>query len=129
MSDDEKKSTTSSAGCYLPIIGIIVSIYNIFTNKKNDPYCRFHSYHSLFLWIAVSFIAIIVNLLCLIISPIPFLGPFLLRIADIAMTLFYGGIVVYGIFCAYNAYQGLSFSIPYITEFTNKYLEDKKLLP
>ena len=129
MDDNKQKNTGVAAGCYLPYIGFLVSIYNLLTDKKMEPYCRFHSYHSLFLWILISFMIIGINILGFMIGCLPLIGPFLANIIYIiAQTVFYGGIV-YGIFCAFNAYQGSSFSIPYITEFTNKYLEEKKMLP
>lgn len=129
MNDKEQKNTGAAAGCYVPYIGLFVSIYNLITDRKRDSYCRFHSYHALFLWIILSFIIIGINILSFILGCLPLIGPFLAHITSIiAQTAMYGG-MLYGIFCAYNAYQGSSFSIPYITEFTNKYLEDKKMLP
>jgi uncharacterized membrane protein len=129
MGDNERKNVNSAAGCYLPGIGILLSIYNLFTDKKNDTYCRFHSYHSLFLWITIAGIIMGINMLAFIVSYLPFIGPFLVNITSIALSLLYAGVIVYGIFCSYNTYQGISFSIPYITEWTNKYLEEKKMLP
>jgi uncharacterized membrane protein len=129
MNNDEQKNTGAAACCYIPYIGMLVSIYNLLTDNKREPYCRFHSYHSLFLWIAISFIIIAINILGFVLGYLPFVGPFLANITSIAQTVIHGGVIVYGIFCAYNAYQGSSFSIPYITEFTNKYLEEKKMLP
>lgn len=129
MNDNEQKNTASAAGCYIPYIGLFISIYNLLTDKKNSAYCRFHSYHALFLWIVVSFMIIGINILSLISGCLPLIGPFLSHITSIIAQIILYGSIVYGTFCAYNTYQGSSFSIPYITEFTNKYLEDKKMLP
>jgi len=129
MDENERKNNGLSACCYIPYIGILCSLYNLFTDKKNDPYCRFHSYHSLFLWICISFVIIAINIVALILGYLPLVGNFFANIAAIAQTIIHVGVIVYGLFCAYNAYQGTSFSIPYITEFTNKYLEEKKMLP
>jgi len=129
MDDNRQKNTGSAAGCYIPYIGLFISIYNLFTDNKKDAYCRIHSYHAIFLWIAISVIIITINIISLMSGCLPIIGSFLAHIISVlAQIIMYGGIV-YGIFCAYNAYQGISFSIPYITEWTNKYLEDKKMLP
>ncbi len=129
MNDKEQKNTASAAGCYIPYIGLLVSLYNLFTDNKKDAYCRFHSYHAIFLWFIIGCIIIGINFIAFILGCLPLIGPFLAHITSLlAQIVMYGGIV-YGIFCAYNAYQGSSFSIPCITEFTNKYLEDRKMLP
>ncbi len=129
MNDKEHKNTSSAACCYIPYIGLFFSIYNLFGDNKEDAYCRFHSYHAIFLWIILSFIIIGINLIAFISGCLPLIGPFLAHIVSLlSQAVMYGGIIG-GIFCAYSAYQGSSFSIPYITEYTNKYLEDKKMLP
>ncbi len=129
MNDKEQKNTGSAAGCYIPYIGLFFSIYNLLGENKKDAYCRFHSYHAIFLWLILGSLIIGINIIALLLGCLPFIGPFLGHITSLlAQAVMYGGIVC-GIFFAYSAYQGSSFSIPYITEFTNKYLEDKKMLP
>ncbi|HPZ10233.1 MAG TPA: DUF4870 domain-containing protein [Candidatus Eremiobacteraeota bacterium] len=128
MGDTEDKNTNMSAASYVPIIGLIVSIYNLCSENKKDPYCRFHSYHALFFWLSVGLIIIGLTFINLLVGSLPLIK-LLSPLISIAILIIQIGCCIYGLICAYKTFAGESFSIPVITEYTNNYLKDKKMLP
>ncbi len=112
VSDDGK---LFGALCY--IIGIIVPLFVLFTEKKNDKFLVFHAWQSLMLSVAMIAVWMVFAIGITIISVI---------------TLGYGGVLgclalplaavffIAVLFTAYKAYLGEMYKLPMIGDFAEK---------
>lgn len=136
--DNKNKDSQFVWASYLPYLGFFASLYFILTEKKNsnDPedvkkiknYCRFHSYHGLFLWIAVFLVFFIIKFLAFWVTSFPLLGGLLSHLLIIISYLLHVVVIFAGCYFTYKTYQGLPFNIPFLTEYVNNFMENKKML-
>lgn len=136
--DKEKKDTNFISTCYLPYIGFFASLYFILSERKSSNesedvkriknYCKFHSYHGLFLWIAVFLVFLIIKFLAFWIGSFPLLGSLLAHLLVIISYLFHIVVIFAGCYFTYKTYKGLSFNIPFLTEYVHNFMENKKML-
>ena len=89
--------------CYFfsPVASIIFILI-----EKNDKFVRFHAFQSLFLFIALI-------LLCIVLSFIPIIGWILLMVLPLAWLILWIVMLV-------KAYQGQTFKLPVIGEMSAK---------
>jgi uncharacterized membrane protein len=101
--------------CY--IIGILVPLFVLFTDKKSNKFLAFHAWQSLIftavwivIWIGLTFLTVVLSF------QTSGLGGFLG-----CLFLPLGLVVLVGVlFVAYKAYQGEKFKMPIIGDFAEK---------
>ncbi len=91
----------------------IPALYIILTDKRKEKFLNYHGSQSLFLWIGIIvawiLLRILLDMIWSLVS-IPFL--------DSLVSLIGLALWVYALFCAYKAYLGEYFEIPYISDIT-----------
>jgi len=112
MSEDSK---LFGALCY--IIGILVPLFILFTEKKNDKFLVFHAWQSLILtvvymvvWFGLAAVTIVASFVTMGFGGL--LGCLFLPVALVA--------IVIALYAAYQAYLGLKFKIPVIGDLAEK---------
>jgi len=133
-----EETTKSVAICYLPYFGFFTSLYFILTEKKSPTdteemkrkrnYSRFHIYHGLFFGLLVFAILLGIQFLMFISLKLPFIGTSLVSFLSIINFLTNVGIFIASSYFTIQAYKGLPFSIPLLTEYTNNFMENRKML-
>ena len=127
--EDKQKDTLFASLFYVPYAGIAFSLFNFFiTNKNTNKYRVFHMYHSFFYWISIFLFFLIISFFSWLVCGIPLIGKFIVHIFSSIKFLIHAGSSIAGLFMAYMVFQGTSFNIPYLTEYTSKYLSDKHML-
>ena len=126
MPEEKKAAVGSSNGdsklfgalCY--IIGILVPLFVLFTEKKNDKFLAFHAWQSLLLsvvfvvvWIGLAAVTFIAGMLTVFAGGI---GGFI-GCLGLPVLLIWFLAVVLG---AYKAYQGEKYVMPVIGDFAMK---------
>lgn len=104
-----------AALCY--IIAVLVPLFVIFTEKKNDKFLAFHAWQSLLYsiaWIVVFFLlSILIGVVSVATAGIgTLLGCLYIPVSAVAF--------LYGLFLAYKAYQGEKIMAPVIGEYAQK---------
>lgn len=102
----------AAALCYIPYIGLVVSIVVLLVEKENK-FMKFHAFQSLSLmaatWVASFVVGIFSAALILVATClVPFVG--LIGVA----------LLVYELYVAYMAYKGEKYMIPVLGEFVEK---------
>lgn len=102
----------AAALCYIPYIGLVVSIVVLLVEKENK-FMKFHAFQSLSLMLAtwvISFIVGIFSAALILVAAclVPFVG--LIGLA----------LLVYELYVAYMAYKGEKYMIPVLGEFVEK---------
>lgn len=95
------------------IITVLVPLFVLFTEKKNDKFLAFHAWQSLLLTVAVFVIFMGIGILATILTFVTGFGGLCL------MPLYFVPLVVF-LFAAYKAYQGEKYKIPVIGDFAEK---------
>ena len=118
-SDDTK---LFGALCY--IIGLIVPLFVLFTEKKENKFLAFHAWQSLiFSLIAMAVIFVIGGILMVVSFVAAAVTAMIGGIGGAIYCLIFpivGVVIVYDFFVAYKAYQGEKYMIPVIGEFALK---------
>ena len=129
MSQDKENDNKLIVTCYIPYLGPIFSLYNLLSNKEMNYYCKFHNYHALFygvlvfvLWIALSFMSYCA-------SGFPVIGELLLWLFASGQSLINILYILSSLFWAFMTFRGNTFTIPFVTQYTNKYMEERNILP
>jgi uncharacterized membrane protein len=99
------------------IITVLVPLFVLFTDKKNNKFLLFHAWQSLMLtviwvviWVGLTFVTMIASVATGGIGG--FLGCLMLPIGLVALIMF--------VFCAWKAYQGERYKLPVIGDFADK---------
>jgi len=93
----------------------IPALYIILTEKRNEKFLGYHGSQALFLWIGIIVAWILLRVLLDMIWSIVYI-PFLSSLISLIGLALWG----YALFCAYKAYTGEYFEIPYISELTKR---------
>jgi len=93
----------------------IPALYIMLTDKRKDKFTGYHGTQSLFLWIAYLVIWIVLWVLLGLILDIVYIPALEAAVKLVCLVMW-----VYALYCAYRAYMGETFSIPYITDFARK---------
>ncbi len=127
--DNKETDKKLSTLCYIPYFGPIYSIYNLVTDKETDFYCKFHNYHALFYGVLIFILWITLTFMSFCGKGIPLIGSLLVWVLVSCQALINIVYIISSLFWAYMTFQGKSFRIPLITEYTNKYMERRDMLP
>jgi len=123
----EKKPAASSGGAnesnLLAAVGYIIGILAIilYLIKKEDKYLRFHSMQSILLWVGTFVVAVVLGIVSMIIGFIPI-------IQIIACVFGFAGLAIWlvacvaALYCAYKAFNGEEYELPYIGPMARKYV-------
>jgi uncharacterized membrane protein len=112
LADDSK---LFGALCY--IIGIIIPLFVLFTDKKNDKFVLFHAYQSLLLSGVAFVLSIGLSVLAIITAFLEAVS----CIFGIISTLMVLGLFFVVLFAAYKAWTGEKYKLPIIGEYAEKY--------
>lgn len=104
-------SNLFGALCY--IIGVLVPLFVLFTEKKNDKTLVFHAWNSLFFTVAIIIYLIGLSIVGAVLG---FVFP---PLACIVIPLWFLPFLVL-LFLAWKAYQGEKYMLPVIGEMANK---------
>ncbi len=118
MSNGNDENKLIAALCY--IIGILVPLFVIFTEKKKDKFVAFHAYQSLLLTVVIFAIYIAVGILIGIIAWIPFVN-FLALLLGGLLSLFGLAVFVLIVYLAYKAFKGEKYLLPTLGAMAEKY--------
>jgi uncharacterized membrane protein len=123
---EEKKAAPSAGGsdenkllaalCY--IIGVLVPLFVIFTDKKNDRFLAFHAYQSLLL--TVVYVVVFVGFGLLTTMAAFATGGVGSMLGCLAFPLWAAAVVIV-LYVAYKAYQGERYMLPVVGEMAAKY--------
>lgn len=110
-----EESKLFGALCY--IIGIIVPLFVLFTEKKKDKFLLFHAWQSLILTAVLIVLFIGFSFVTAAIAFVTMgLGSLLSCLAFPLMIV----VGIYVLFVAYKAYQGVKYKIPMIGDYAEK---------
>lgn len=100
-------------------IGYIIPLVLLLTKKENRT-CRYHAFNALFVQIAAFIVAIALGTVVFILSNIlPMLG----CVVGLLMPVYWLAFLIYMIVLALEVQKGNFPTIPFVTEFANKYIE------
>jgi len=100
------------------IIGLLAIIFYLV--KKEDKYLRFHSMQSILIWVAAFVAAVVLFIISTIVGFIPVIGV-LACVFGFAGVLVWLVAVVAALYCAYKAFNGERYELPYIGPMARKY--------
>ena len=103
-------------------IGYIIPIVLLVTKKENRA-CRYHAFNALFAQIAAMVIFVVLSIVIGILAHIPGLGCVAGIIGSAVLSVYWLAFLIYTIYLALEVQKGSYPTIPYITEFANKYIE------
>ncbi len=118
VSDESK---LFGALCY--IIGIIVPLFVLFTEKKKDKFLAFHAWQSLIFAVALMVIFFGLAIILGILGFIPGVNVIVIPLAGLLSCLTFPLMIVvaiYVLFMAYKAYMGEKYKIPTIGDMAEK---------
>ena len=122
----EKKPAASSGGAsesnLLAAVGYIIGLLAIilYLIKKEDKYLRFHSMQSILLWVATFVVAIVLGIVSAIVGMIPVIGVVACVFGFAAVAIWLVAVVA-ALYCAYKAFNGEKYELPYIGPMAKKY--------
>ncbi|MCP4648259.1 MAG: DUF4870 domain-containing protein [bacterium] len=123
----ESKPAASSGGAnesnLLAAVGYIVGLIAIimYLVKKEDKYLRFHSMQSILLWVGTFVVAVVLFIISTVVGFIPVIGV-------IACVFGFAGLAIWlvacvaALYCAYKAFNGEEYELPYIGPMAKKYV-------
>jgi uncharacterized membrane protein len=118
MADEEIKNEDKLL-CALAYPITLISLFLILTDKKNVRFCKYHGWQSLFLGLAAFALGISIAILSTILSMIPFVGCVFSLISGVVGLAWFILAIIYAI----KTYNGEFTVIPYISDFSKKYIE------
>ncbi len=107
-----------AALCY--IIGVLVPLFVIGTDKKKDKFLLFHAWQSLFFTVALFVVYVGLIVVTIVLSAIPGVNVVAGLLASCVFPLIGLGVFVYMLFLAYKSYQGVKVKIPMVGEYAEK---------
>lgn len=108
--------TIAGTAAYLTFIPAILFLALVPYSKNR--FVRFHSAQCLLLWVAAILLAIALKLASIVLFLIPVLGPLLVSIVAIVVTL---GLFVVWLVLVIKAFQGEMFQLPWLGDFALQY--------
>ncbi|MDD2655617.1 MAG: DUF4870 domain-containing protein [Candidatus ainarchaeum sp.] len=105
-----------AALCY--IIGILVPLFVIFTDKKNDKFLLFHAYQSLLFTVALFVIFFAFGVLTMVVSVVS--GGIGSLLSCLMLPIWLVAFVAV-LYAAYRAYKGERYKLPVIGDMAEKY--------
>ena len=123
----EKKPAASSGGGnesnLLAAIGYIIGILAIllYLVKKEDKYLRFHSMQSILLWVGTFIVAVVLGIITTIVGFIPVIGVVSCVFGFAALAIWLVAVIA-ALYCAYKAFSGEEYELPYIGPMAKKYV-------
>ncbi len=118
---DEKKTVGSSsesnlwaALCY--ILSILVPLFVLLTEKKNDKFVAFHAYQSLILTVPMVIYFIVMGVLSGVLTVVTGLG------GVCVLPLFFVPLLVH-LLCGYKAFKGEKYMLPMIGSMADGYVK------
>jgi uncharacterized membrane protein len=97
--------------CY--IIGVLVPLFVLFTDKKKDKFLAFHAWQSLILTVVMFVVYMGVGILAVILTIVTGIGGMCL------LPLYFVPLLAV-LFLAYKAYLGVMYKLPAIGDFAEK---------
>jgi uncharacterized membrane protein len=122
----EKKPAASSGGAsesnLLAAVGYIIGLLAIilYLIKKEDKYLRFHSMQSILIWVGAFIAAVVLGIISTILGFIPVIQV-LSCVFGFAAVVVWLVAVVAALYCAYKAFNGEKYELPYIGPMAKKY--------
>lgn len=113
LSDESK---LFGALCY--IIGIIVPLFIILTEKKSDKFALFHAYQSLIITVALVIVWMVLGMGYFMLTFVTGGAAGILGCAFVPLWL---GMVVIVLLLAYKAYMGERYKLPAVGDMAEKY--------
>ena len=104
-------------------IGVIIPLVLIITKKENRT-CRYHAFNALFAQIGATILGVVLGIIFGILSHIPALGCLSALLGGAILSLYWLAFFVYMIYLALETNKGNFPTIPVVTEFANKYIEE-----
>ncbi len=101
----------------IPFVGLFI----VFSEMKKDEFMRYHGWQSVFwgaVWLVVYVVVSVV--LGIVGGPFPWTSP-LYRLLSTLASLVWLGYLILSIWFGYRAYQGEKFTIPFVSEYAQKY--------
>ncbi|MBD3390334.1 DUF4870 domain-containing protein [Candidatus Micrarchaeota archaeon] len=114
-SGGNESNLLAAAGYIIGIIAIIMYLV-----KKEDKFLRFHSMQSILLWVGTFVIAIVLWIISAIISMIPAIGVIGCVFGLLATVIWLIALVA-ALYCAYKAFNGKRYELPYLGPMARKY--------
>ncbi len=114
-SGGNESNLLAAAGYIIGIIAIIMYLV-----KKEDKFLRFHSMQSILLWVGTFVIAIVLWIISAVISMIPAIGVIGCVFGLLATVIWLIALVA-ALYCAYQAFNGKRYELPYIGPMARKY--------
>ncbi len=110
------QENVAAALCYL--LGVLTGILFLVLEPYNrNPVIRFHAFQAIFAWIAAMVIGIVLNLLAIAITALPFIGWLIDILVWLAFSL---GAVGLWLFLMFKAYNKERFVLPVIGAWAEK---------
>ncbi|MFP3950497.1 MAG: DUF4870 domain-containing protein [Candidatus Micrarchaeia archaeon] len=100
------------------IIGIIAII--MYLVKKEDKFLRFHSMQSILLWVGAFVVAIVLWIISAVVGMIPVIGAIGCVFGFLGLAVWLVAFVA-ALYCAYKAFEGEKYGLPYIGPMARKY--------
>jgi len=102
------------------IIAVLVPLFVIFTEKKNDKFLAFHAWQSLLFSVAVFVVFVVLGIITTVLGFIPGVNVVAGLLAACGIPILMLVMVLFALFLAYKAYQGEKYKIPMIGDFAEK---------
>lgn len=104
--------------CY--IIGVIVPLFVLFTEKKSNKFLAFHAWQSLMLSIAFFVIFVALGVMTMFLAFVPGVNIIVGLVSMCGFPLIGLAVLIFMLFLAYKAYQGEKFMVPTVGEMAQK---------
>ena len=113
---DSESNLLSALGYIIGILALIMYLI-----RKEDKYLRFHSMQSILLWVGTFVVAMILMILSAVVGMIPAVGSVLACVFGLLGMVIWLVAVVAALYCAYKAFNGQKYELPYIGPMARKY--------
>ena len=108
----------AGAAAYLTFLPAIAFL--LVDPYRRNTFVRFHSLQCLFLWVAAIVLAVVVRLAGLVLFIVPVLGPLLVTLVDVIVSL--AAFLTWFVLLV-KALQGEMFRLPWLGNLAEKYLD------
>ena len=114
-----KDSNLLAALSYLVNLVVLPWSFAIYFLKKEDAFVRFHAFQAGVLWVAALVVAVVLMIIAMVVGIV--LPPLacIIGLLQMVISLAFLAALLYG---AFKAFEGARYELPYIGEFTNKYM-------
>ncbi|MBD3397780.1 DUF4870 domain-containing protein [Candidatus Micrarchaeota archaeon] len=100
------------------IVGLIAII--MYLVKKEDKFLRFHAMQSILLWVGAFVVAFVLWILSAVIGMVPVIGVLGCVFGFLGLAIWLVAVVA-ALYCAYKAFEGEKYELPYIGPMARKY--------